>query len=99
MKKNRMFLIICRKILNLNLTSRIEQPFEISTQTSPVLSAGLRWLKPLVTVVTKGISAVMVERSGRNPCWLGFGLSDDVNAGRRRRSKTLNSGHKREIGR
>ena len=44
-----------------------------------------------------GRRAVVVEWKGRNPCD-GEGLRASVREGRKRRSRTLAAGHKREIG-
>ena len=61
--------------------------------------AGFCWLKPVATVWEIGSKAVVVECRGLKPCWESLEGKAAVREGRRRRSRTLIAGHRREMGR
>jgi hypothetical protein len=49
----------------------VSKAFEISTATATVLVAGFLQLKPSEALATRGRRAVVVDRPGRKPCWVG----------------------------
>ena len=72
---------------------------EKSIARAAVREAGLRWLKPEATSVESGRRAVEVECMGRKPCWERLGGRAALRKGRARRSRILEAGHRREMGR
>ena len=56
-------------------------------------------MKPRAMVVANGMSAVVVEWRGLNPCWAGFAGRVLVMKGRVSRLRILLAGQRREIGR
>ena len=56
-------------------------------------------MKPWATMEARGRRAVMVDRPGRKPCWWGEQGMEGSRRGRTRRSRTLEAGQRREIGR
>lgn len=72
---------------------------EKSISVAMVLFAGLRSLKPVTMLVTKGTRAVEVERSGGKPCWKSDRVKVSEKRGRRWRSSCMITGLSREMNR
>jgi hypothetical protein len=72
----------------------------MSKDTTAVQTRGFFWLKPFTASVMIGGRAVVVERKGLNPCCQPVRRAEGgVTKGRRRRSRILIAGDKKEIGR
>ena len=69
------------------------------SKAATTVRRGFFLLKPSITVVERGRRAEVVEWTGRKPCWWSAGFRWVVRSGRRRRSRTLTIGERREMGR
>ena len=76
----------------------VSNALEKSIDTVTVLCGGLGWLKPRATLCVSGRSAVVVEWFGRKPCCVSE-RGRELSSGRRRRSRILTAGQRRDMGR
>ena len=75
------------------MSNALEKSIDMVT----VLCGGLCWLKPRATLCVRGRRAEVVQWLERKPCCVGE-KGRVLSSGRRRRSKTLTAGQRREMG-
>ena len=76
----------------------VSKALDKSIDTATVREGGLGRLKPVTTWWVRGRRAVVVERVGRKPCWVGE-RGSELSSGSNKRSSTLIAGQRREMGR
>ena len=71
----------------------------MSTEIAAVRRGGLFWLNPEAIFCATGMRAVVVEWFLVKPCWVGAVVREETKWGSRRRSRILEEGQRRLMGR